>query len=91
MIRVSLRNSEDKLSFCFLYALITNGYIYLQASANVVTVMNKGEWKGAVIRGGRCDESRWLIRKSFTEEDQASFVFQTILLSLVVCVRWFDG
>eukprot|EP00752_Nemacystus_decipiens_P005765 g5214.t1 len=42
-----------------------------QTSANVVSVIHKGEWRGALIQGGRCDESRWLIRKCFTEKEQA--------------------
>ena len=49
--------------------------VYLQSSANVVTVINKGEWRGVLIQGGRCEESRWLIRKSFTKEEQVSFRF----------------
>ncbi|CAM9480004.1 unnamed protein product [Pylaiella littoralis] len=42
-----------------------------QTSANVVSVVHKGKWRGALIQGGRCDESRWLIRKCFTEKEQA--------------------
>ncbi|CAM9854015.1 unnamed protein product [Ascophyllum nodosum] len=41
-----------------------------QKSANVVTVIHKGEWKGALIQGGRCEESRWLISNCFTEEER---------------------
>ncbi|CAM9495751.1 unnamed protein product [Ectocarpus sp. 4 AP-2014] len=42
-----------------------------QPSANVVSVIHKGQWRGALIQGGRCEESRWLIRKCFTEKEQA--------------------
>lgn len=43
----------------------------VQLSANVVSVIAKGEWKGAVIQGGRCEESRRLIRGCFTKDEQA--------------------
>ena len=36
----------------------------------MVTVIHKGEWKGALIQGGRCEESRWLISNCFTEEER---------------------
>lgn len=40
-------------------------------SANVVSVIAKGEWKGGIIQGGRCEESLRLIRGCFTEAEQA--------------------
>ncbi|CAM9852987.1 unnamed protein product, partial [Laminaria digitata] len=53
-----------------------------EVSANALTVINKGEWRGTLIHGGRCDESRWLIRKSFTKEEQASFLLAARILEV---------
>lgn len=43
-------------------------------SANVVSVVKKGEWKGALIQGGRCEESRRLILGCFTPEERVGRV-----------------
>lgn len=36
----------------------------------MVSVVKKGEWKGALIQGGRCEESRRLILGCFTPEER---------------------